>query len=73
MASIPEKILLALLLIVGLSGCATLSPTFIQSVREHREDTKFVNDSLIATFQEEMDKDDLPEAKAAYQEGLSTP
>lgn len=51
-----------------LSGCQTLSPTFVQSVREHRDDTVLVNQSLILTFQEEMDKDERPEAKAAYQE-----
>lgn len=52
-----------------LSGCAsTLSPHFVQSMREHREDTLLVNQSLVRTFQEEMDKDDRPEAKAAYRE-----
>lgn len=37
-------------------------------MKEHRDDTKLINDSLVATFQEEMAKDDRPEAKEAYQE-----
>lgn len=57
------------ILIVLLSGCqSTLSPIFVQSMREHREDTMLVNESLVRTFQEEMNKDERPEAKAAYQE-----
>lgn len=61
------KISLALLLI-GISGCVSLSPEFVQGIREHREDTLLVNRSLVQTFQEEMDNDERPEAKAAYQE-----
>ncbi len=58
-----------LCLLLGLSGCSTgLTPNFVQSVKEHKLDTFLVNDSLIATFQEEMDKDPRPEAKEAYQE-----
>ena len=64
-----KRLLLAALFVLVGSGCvSTLSPTFVQSVREHREDTALVNQSLIRTFQEEMDKDERPEAKAAYQE-----
>lgn len=59
---------LILILSVQLFSCSTLSPSFVQATKEHRADTFLVNDSLIATFQEEMDKDDRPEAKAAYQE-----
>lgn len=52
-----------------LSGCAsTLSPIFVHSVREHREDTELVNRSLVRTFQEEMDQEERLEAKTAYQE-----
>lgn len=63
-----KQILIVLLLVIS-SGCAsTLSPHFIQAMREHRNDTELVNQSLIRTFQEEMDKDDRPDAKAAYRE-----
>lgn len=70
MVNTTNKMFLVLLLIAGFtSGCAsTLSPHFVQSMREHREDTTLVNESLVRTFQEEMDKDERPEAKAAYQE-----
>lgn len=69
MVNIGKKISLASLLIIGFSGCTpTLSPYFVQGIREHREDTLLVNLSLVQTFQEEMDKDERPEAKAAYQE-----
>lgn len=52
-----------------LSGCkSTLSPNFIQATREHREDTVLVNQSLVRTFYDEMNKENRPEAKAAYQE-----
>lgn len=62
--------LLTLLIILStqLFSCATLSPSFVQATKEHREDTFLVNNSLIATFQEEMDIDERPEAKAAYRE-----
>ena len=50
-------------------GCATgLTPTFVQAIQEHRADTMAVNQSLIATFQEEMQAETRPEAKKAYQE-----
>lgn len=51
-------------------GCNTtgLTPTFVQSIQEHRQDTQLVNDSLIATFQEEMDKENRPEVRNAYLE-----
>ncbi len=63
-----KKMLLMTLLLM-ISGCASaLSPYLVQSIREHREDTLLVNQSLVRTFQEEMDKDERPEAKAAYQE-----
>ncbi|MHA2279503.1 MAG: hypothetical protein ACXAC5_01240 [Promethearchaeota archaeon] len=55
-------------LFVLISGCSTLSPTFVQAVQEHRQDTMSVNQSLILTFQEEMEAETRPEAKAAYQE-----
>ena len=64
-----NKILLGVVFVLAFSGCQrTLSPTFVQSMREHRQDTQLVNQSLVRTFQEEMDKDERPEAKAAYQE-----
>lgn len=59
---------LILILSSQLFSCSTLSPTFVQAVKEHRTDIFLVNNSLIATFQEEMDKDERPEAKTAYQE-----
>lgn len=65
-----QRPLFQVLLMGGLflSGCATaLNPTFVQSMREHRQDTMLVNNALIDTFQKEMDKDDRPEAKSAYQ------
>lgn len=63
-----HKIILVISFLL-LSGCqSTLSPTFVQSMREHREDTTLVNESLVSAFQEEMDKEERPEAKAAYQE-----
>lgn len=66
---IKKILVLTSLLVLLLSGCqSTLSPTFVQSMREHREDTILVNESLVRTFQEEMDEDERPEAKAAYQE-----
>ena len=69
MTSIRVKLFfLSGLIVLLLSGCSTLSPTFVQSMREHREDTVLVNQSLVRTFQEKMDKDERPEAKAAYQE-----
>lgn len=70
MANTTRKTCLVLLLIAGVtSSCvSTLSPHFVQSMREHQEDTALVNQSLVRTFQEEMDKDDRPEAKAAYRE-----
>ncbi len=64
-----KKLTLLSLLALLLSGCAsTLSPYFVKAMREHRADTKLVNQSLVRTFQEEMDKDERTEAKAAYQE-----
>lgn len=63
---IVKFIMCALILLVG--GCQTLSPHFANAVKQHREDTLAVNQSLVATFQEEMDKDDRSEAKEAYQE-----
>ena len=64
-----RKMLPIALLVLSLSGCAsTLSPNFVQSMREHREDTLLVNQSLVRTFQEEMDNNERSEAKAAYQE-----
>lgn len=59
---------LILILSLQLFSCSTLSPTFVQSMREHREDTLLVNESLVRTFQEEMDNDERTEAKAAYRE-----
>ncbi len=64
-----HKLILAIISFLLLSGCqSALSLTFVQSMREHREDTMLVNQSLVRTFQEEMDKNERPEAKAAYQE-----
>lgn len=55
--------------LLGLSGCKTgMTPTFVQSVKEHKLDTHAVNDSLIAAMQEEMDNETRPEVKEAYQE-----
>jgi len=52
-----------------ISGCKTgLNPTFVQSVKEHKLDTFAVNNSLIASLQEEMDSETRPAAKEAYQE-----
>ena len=63
-----HEIILAISVLL-LSSCqSALSPTFVQSMREHREDTMLVNESLVRTFQEEMDKDERPDAKVAYQE-----
>lgn len=57
------------LLLLLITGCkAGISPTFVQSVKEHKLDTFAVNNSLIATFQEEMENETRPEAKEAYQE-----
>lgn len=54
--------------LLGISGCTGLTPTFVQSVKEHKLDTFAVNNSLIAAMQEEMDNETRPEAKEAYQE-----
>jgi uncharacterized protein YcfL len=63
------KWLLALLTILLLSGCKTgFTPTFVQSVKEHKMDTILVNDSLIASLEEERDRETRPAAKEAYQE-----
>jgi len=66
------KLLLKSLLIVGLlglSGCKTgMTPTFVQSIKEHKIDTDAVNDSLIGALREEMERESRPEAKEAYQE-----
>lgn len=64
-----RKTLVAVLAILLFSGCAsTLSSSFVNAVREHKDDTRWVNDSLVLTFQEEMQKENRPEAQAVYQE-----
>lgn len=56
-------------LFVLIMGCqSTLTPTFVQSIREHRQDTVLVNQSLISALQEEMEAESRPEVKEAYQE-----
>jgi len=61
-----KTILLAVF--IFLIGCRGINPTFVQAMREHRDDTKLVNDSLIAAFEVELAKESRPEAQAAYQE-----
>lgn len=57
------------LAVVGLTGCkTTLNATFVQAVQEHRQDTVLVNQSLINALQEEMENENRPAAKVAYQE-----
>lgn len=63
-----KRLILVGLFVLTISGCSTLSPIFVQAVQEHRHDTMAVNQSLILTFQEEMEAENRPEAQAAYQE-----
>ena len=65
----PLFLVLLMVGLLSLSGCAsTLSSTFVNAMREHNQDTRLVNGSLVSTFQEEMNSETRPEARAAYQE-----
>ena len=63
-----SKLLIISVLLLILSGCKSLSNTFITAVREHRQDTVLVNQSLINTFVTEKEKETRPEAIIAYDE-----
>jgi len=50
-------------------GCvSSINPTFVQAIKEHKQDTLLVNNSLVATFEEEMANETRPEAIVAYEE-----
>ena len=57
-----------LILCIVCPGCLRINPNFVQAAKEHRDDTIKVNNSLISTMQEEMDKNISLESKEAYQE-----
>lgn len=65
-----NKKILPLFLLSLIVGCETtaISSTFVQAVKEHRQDTYKVNDSLVAAMTEQMEEETQPEAKEAYWE-----